>query len=424
MRLLILTFYFPPDLSAGSFRTSALVEALKAARPEELHVDLITTSPNRYHNMGEEAPSFEDHGWLTIRRIALPPHRSGAFDQARAFLAYAPAVLRATRAGQWDAVFATSSRLMTAALGAEVARRAKAPLYLDIRDLFADTMGDLLSASPLRVLLPFFRAIENWTLKRADRVNLVSSGFLDHAVAVVPKHRYRLFTNGIDDAFLEGDFDRPSDIAQSVPLIVYAGNIGDGQGLHRILPRVAGLLNGRARFRIVGDGGRRKELESALSDQQAPNVDILPPVARLELNKHYRDADMLFLHLNDYDAFHKVLPSKIFEYAATGKPILAGVAGHAADFLRREVPGAAVFDPCDPEGMVKAFDHLLSVGAKVDRQDFCETYGRRAIMSRMATDLLDLGDAGTAEQLEQVRAMTEISARVISPSMTSCSAKE
>lgn len=393
MRLLILTFYYPPDLSAGSFRTSSLVDALHALRPEGLHIDIVTTMPNRYHNMADGAAAFEDHGWLTIRRLPLPPHRSGAADQARAFLSFAPGVLRATRGGEWDAVFATSSRLMTAALGAEVARRAKAPLYLDIRDLFADTMGDLLSGSPLRFLLPLFRQIEKWTLRRADRVNLVSAGFLEHAVRVAPDHQYRLFTNGIDDAFLSEDFNRLAGKKATVPLVVYAGNIGDGQGLHRILPDAAARLKGRARFRIVGDGGRRGALDDALEARGISSVERLPPVARAELNEHYREADILFLHLNDHDAFRKVLPSKIFEYAATGKPILAGVAGHAADFLRREVQGVAVFAPCDAEGMVKAFDQLQTLGARVDRPEFCETYARRAIMKRMAADLLDLAQS-------------------------------
>lgn len=390
MRLLILTFYYPPDLSAGSFRTSALVDALQALRLEGLHVDVITTTPNRYHDMADGAAAFEDHGWLTIRRIPLPPHRSGAADQARAFLAFAPAVLRAIRGKEWDAVFATSSRLMTAALGAEVARRAKAPLYLDIRDLFADTMGDLLSGSPLRVLLPLFRQIEKWTFRRADRVNLVSAGFLDHASRVAPDHQYRLFTNGIDDGFLSEDFEQPARGDPAVPLVVYAGNIGDGQGLHRVLPDAAARLDGRARFRVVGDGGRCGALEAALEARGVSNVERLPPVARARLNEHYREADILFLHLNDHDAFRKVLPSKIFEYAATGKPILAGVAGHAADFLRREVPGAVVFAPCDSEGMARAFAQLRTLGARIDRPAFREAYARRTIMTRMAADLIDL----------------------------------
>lgn len=393
MRLLILTFYYPPDLSAGSFRTSALVEALHALRPEGLKVDVITTKPNRYRNIPDGAPAFEDHGWLTIRRLTLPPHRSGAVDQTRAFMSFAPSVIRATRGGEWDAIFATSSRLMTAALGAEVARRCKAPLYLDIRDLFADTMGDLLSGSPLRVLLPLFRLIERWTLKRADRVNLVSAGFSDHVLKVAPDHHYRLFTNGIDDAFLNENFDLPARSRATVPLVVYAGNIGDGQGLHRVLPDAAARLEGRARFRVVGDGGRRVALEAAVERSRISNVELFPPVARAQLHEHYREADILFLHLNDHEAFRKVLPSKIFEYAATGRPILAGVSGHAAEFLKREVPGTVVFAPCDVEGMVVAFDRLQQLAERFKRTEFLETYARHAIMKRMAADLIDLAQS-------------------------------
>ena len=55
------------------------------------------------------------------------------------------------------------------------------------------------------------------------------------------------------------------------------------------------------------------------------NIRLLPPIERQQLIKEYQNADVLFLHLNDYPAFEKVLPSKIFEYAALGKPILAGV---------------------------------------------------------------------------------------------------
>lgn len=388
MKLLILSFYYPPDLSAGSFRTAALVEALGALKREGLEVEVITTQPNRYRNMAGGAPLFEDHGWLRIRRIPLPSHRSGALDQVRAFSAFVPAVLRESR-GQWDAVFATSSRLMTAALGAEVARRTRAPLYLDIRDLFSDTMGDLLSGSPLGLLLPVFRYIEKRTLGRAARVNLVSEGFLTHARSVAPGHDYRLFTNGIDDSFLEGYFRRAGPPG-GAPLILYAGNIGDGQGLHRILPEAAQRLGPKVRFRVIGDGGRRKQLEDGLSQADVGNVEMMSPIPRKALNEHYREADILFLHLNDHAAFLKVLPSKIFEYAATGKPMLAGVSGYAAEFLRREVPGVAVFDPCDAAGMADAVEELLAMPAVVDRASFRSRYARSAIMGRLAADLVDL----------------------------------
>ena len=393
MKLLILSFYYPPDLSAGSFRTAALVEALQAQRPEGLQIDVITTQPNRYHSVSDQAAEIEDHGGLKIRRLPLPPHRSGALDQARAFTAFLRGALPEVREGEWDAVFATSSRLMTAALGAEVARRKGAPLYLDIRDLFADTMSDLLSNSPLKVLLPVFRWLEARTFRAADRINLVSAGFLDHARAVAPGHDYRVFTNGIDEAFLTGNFT--SEVAAGeagAPLVLYAGNIGDGQGLHRILPDIATRMTDRVRFRVVGDGGRRRQLESALGERALANIDLQDPVPRSELNRHYRDAGILFLHLNDHAAFRKVLPSKIFEYAATGKPILAGVAGHAADFLMREAPGVAVFAPCDVDGMERGLEQLLAGPKRIDRSAFLQTYARRTIMARMAADLIDLAE--------------------------------
>ncbi|MGB1582025.1 MAG: glycosyltransferase, partial [Nevskiales bacterium] len=234
---------------------------------------------------------------------------------------------------------------------------------------------------------------ETRVLRQADRINIVSDGFLSHVRSKAPQVDVRSFTNGIDDEFLNLDFSTQSKKAQSpdLPLIVYAGNIGEGQGLHAIVPQAAQALEGRARIRIIGDGGRKQALADRLQAMQLPNVELLDPVPRQALLEHYREADVLFLHLNDYAAFHKVLPSKIFEYAATAKSMLAGVGGFAAEFLRKEVAGAEVFDPCDADGMVEAFE-TLEPGAVISRDAFCEKYARAKIMAHMAADILSLGE--------------------------------
>jgi glycosyltransferase involved in cell wall biosynthesis len=391
MKLLILSNYFPPDFSAGSFRMQALVYALELHSAEGLEVDLITTQPNRYASMKVDAPEHEDRGWLRIHRIALPTHRNGMADQARSYLTYARAVRRLTRGRRWDLVFATSSRLMTAGLGAHVARRVGAPLYLDIRDLFTLNMRELLAHSPARVLLPLFRLIEKRAFRLAARLNVVSEGFVAHIRSVAPEADIRCFTNGIDDIFLSEDFARAAPW-DDLPLILYAGNMGDGQGLHRIVPQVAKELEGRARLRLIGDGGKRRALEDAIIAARVSNVEILPPVARDQLLRHYRDADILFLHLNELEAFHKVLPSKIFEYAATGLPMLAGVSGHAAEFLGHHLPDVEVFRPLDAPAMVAAANRLIASPNSPDRNLFCKSFARRSIMQRMATDVLELLD--------------------------------
>lgn len=387
LKLLILSFYYPPDLCAGSFRTHALITALNNYRSQGLEVDLLTTQPNRYSELAASVEYNEDHGWLRIKRIDMPAHRSGMKDQAKAFLSYAKTVRTLTKDGDWDMVYATSSRLMTAVLGAYVSRRLMVPLYLDIRDIFTDTMRDVLKGRMLRQLLPLFYWLERRTFRTAARINVVSAGFLDHIHQIVPHQACRVFTNGIDSDFLTRNFHK-GPAGDELPLILYAGNIGEGQGLHRIIPGAAAALEGNARLRIIGSGGLMGQLKLALASAETTNVELRPPVPRDVLLREYSVADILFLHLNDHPAFLKVLPSKIFEYAATGKPIVAGVSGFAAEFLRKEVPNAQIFDPCDVHGMIKAVTQVLNTTKTVDRSAFCIAFDRTTIMDSMAADIL------------------------------------
>ena len=109
---------------------------------------------------------------------------------------------------------------------------------------------------------------------------------------------------------------------------------------------------------------------------------LLPPVQRGKLIAIYRSADILFLHLNDFDAFKMVLPSKLFEYAATGKPVWAGVAGYAAEFTSLKIENSAVFTPCNISSAVSAFEDLEMVTRP--RAEFKLEFSRKKIMKQMA----------------------------------------
>jgi glycosyltransferase involved in cell wall biosynthesis len=394
MRVLLLSFYFQPDLSAGSFRATALAESLLALLPAGASLDVITTAPNRYHTFTRQVPEVETQGAMTIRRIPLPTHRSDLWGQSLAFLRFARSANRHAAQGHYDVVFATSSRLMTAALGAWIARRLRARLYLDIRDIFVDTIGDVFPrlAAWLR---PLLATVERWTMRRADRINLVSRGFESYFLTRYPDRSYSWFTNGIDEEFVRADSTHAEAAVGDRPLlVVYAGNIGEGQGLHAILPQLASSLEQRARFLVIGDGGRRELLLERLRRAGVANVEILAPMARAALIKIYLSADILFLHLNAYAAFEKVLPSKIFEYAAMGKPIWAGVAGYAATFIAAEVSNAAVFAPGNAKEAIEKLEGLVLEDRP--RSDFVSRYARQNISNAMAADILKLAQADSA----------------------------
>lgn len=386
MKLLVLSFYFPPDLCAGSFRCGALIEALERRMPRTMSIDVVTTQPNRYKGSIPQAPAYEERGGVRIHRIDLPEHDSGMVDQMRSFFSFARRALAIVgRQGPHDAICATSSRLMTASLGAWLSRSTRAPLYLDIRDLFAETISDVLGAKRARAMLPVIERVERATFGRAQTINVVSPGFLEPISRIAPSARLRTFTNGIDEEFLVRPPRRGPSTPSSPPLVLYAGNVGEGQGLHNILPQVAQRLHGRARFRVIGHGGRLAQLRAAV--QGLDNVELVAPMPRDRLLDEYDSADILFLHLNDHPAFRRVLPSKIFEYGALGHPIIAGLAGVSAEFMKRELPDSAVFNPCDIDAMVEGFDGLATAGQQ-DRTRFRAKFRRSQIMNEMADDLI------------------------------------
>jgi hypothetical protein len=114
-------------------------------------------------------------------------------------------------------------------------------------------------------------------------------------------------------------------------------------------------------------------------------------MGRKELVEAYKSADVLFLHLNDYPAFRKVLPSKVFEYGAMGKPVWAGVSGFAATFVRTELSNSALFHPCDVEGALKSFNDLRFENTL--RNDFVRKYSRGRVTRELAEDILSIAGA-------------------------------
>ena len=291
---------------------------------------------------------------------------------------------------EYDVVFGTSSRLMTAVLAAWIASKKKIPLYLDIRDIFVDTIKDVFPQYLAKTVGPLFGTMERWAINKATRVNLVSGGFAGYFSERYRGKNFTYFTNGIDDEFVSASCVGTKGILSKRPTIraLYAGNIGEGQGLHVILPALAKRMVGKVCFRVIGDGGRKNALQSALAVNGIENVEFLSPVSRDQLIKEYQDADVLFLHLNDHEAFKKVLPSKLFEYAAMGKPIWAGVAGYAAEFVRSEISNAAVFNPCDAEEAERVFADLVLHDSC--RDEFLKKYARKNIMEKMAIDIVDM----------------------------------
>jgi glycosyltransferase involved in cell wall biosynthesis len=400
MKIVFFAFYYPPDLSAGSFRSISLARALSSKMENGDEVHVITTQPNRYASHRVDADDLEVDGKITVHRITVPIHQSGMTSQARSFGVYAVAAYRLCREIDPDFLIGTTSRLMTGVLTKFSAYRLRKKYFIDLRDIFSETISDLFSHKS-RVLGTITKLIflmfEKRLFNGAVGVNVVSEGFPDYFnERGIDVSEWSFFPNGVDQEFIEfreesKKSNNSEDNSTGIKTILYAGNIGSGQGLESVIPKLAKQLGVGFRFVVVGGGAKEPLLKEAIASKEVKNVEMVAPVSRTELMEYYRKADILFLHLNDVPAFRRVLPSKIFEYAALGKPIVAGLSGYSAKFVEEELPYVSLFEPGDFIGGYRASMKASETVVPIDAVDqFVDKYSREFLVERMAKHVFSL----------------------------------
>jgi glycosyltransferase involved in cell wall biosynthesis len=381
--LLFFSFYFTPDLSAGSFRNTTLLESIEAHSGDELRKVIITTKPNRYREFRSLSKAYERKGPIEIYRIQIPDHQSGIIDQIRAYIIYFLRGLKIALKYSPDLVYASTGRLFTGFMASIYSRIKLTNLFLDIRDIFLDTITDIYRKSILKYFLhPAISIIELFTINSSQNVNLISRGFQGYFFEKYPSKSYTYFTNGIDSIFLNKAHS-PLSSPKSDNIIVYAGNIGEGQGLHIFIPGLAKLLPEYS-FIIIGDGGAKQKLVDKINGLS--NIHILPPMNRDNILDYYYRAKYTMIHLNKNQAFMKVLPSKMFELGAIDRPILAGIDGYASEFAIKNVKECLIVKPGDfaeAASLIRNHNYV-----PIFREKFKKKYSRLCINDKMAESIL------------------------------------
>jgi glycosyltransferase involved in cell wall biosynthesis len=356
VRILYVSHYFPPEMGAPAGRVAGLGRAWAAAG-HEVHV--LTGFP--HHPTGRIHPDYRRafrRGFLREEDRGVHVHRTWIFPAANrgkvrrslnygSFMASA-VIVGSLRLPRPDVIVATSPQLLCAAAGTLLARRFGAPLVMEVRDLWPESLvavGASRSRSPLVGTLErlatalYRRAAHIVTVTEAQRAAIVAGGVALERVSVVP--------NGVDRAFLEAGAaaqaaaSRP---ASSPPdgrfVVTYIGTIGMAHRLETLLEAAAVLrTDARYQFRLVGEGARRQALEAQARAAGLSNVEFCGEQPRGDVPRWIAESSACAVLLRRSDVFRTVVPSKILEIMAVGRPILLGVEGEASALVERASAG-------------------------------------------------------------------------------------
>ncbi|WCT73622.1 WcaI family glycosyltransferase [Sphingomonas naphthae] len=284
-----------------------------------------------------------------------------------------PHVLGIARRDRPDLIFMVAPSLISTVVGLLAARVSGARTWLHVQD-FEVEAAFATGLLPGGLLKRLASAFERAVIRRCDRASSISpqmcAKLLEKGIA---PDRVVEFRNWSDIAAIQ-PMAAPSpyrdEFAITTPYVaLYSGNIANKQGIE-ILPRVARLLAYRTdlTFMICGDGPALANVRTAAIGLD--NVRFAPLQPRGRLNELVGLAD---IHLLPQlaAAADLVLPSKLTNMLASGRPVVAGAEIGTA--LANEVEGAGlVVPPDDAQAWADAIEALL------DDPDQAKAMGRKA----------------------------------------------
>jgi glycosyltransferase involved in cell wall biosynthesis len=406
MRIVFFTHYFTPEGNAPAVRVHELGRRWVAAGHELVVVTGVPNVPDGvvyqgYRNRLRQRDIVD--GIQVLRVWTYLAANRGTVCRVLNYLSFmVSSVLGVIGLRRPDIVVATSPQFFCAWAGRIAAAVWRVPFVLDVRDLWPESIsavGAIRNAYILRILEWMEKKLYAWsrcivTVGEGYRARLVERGVPPDSITVIP--------NGVDAAFascLSSDAVRRVRRTYGLDkafVCAYIGTIGMACGLDIVLEAARRLRRaGRTdiRFLLVGDGATRATLQQQAEREQLDAVIFAGRRPREEVPAFLAVADACLVHLRKAEPFRSVLPSKLFEAAAMERPIILGVEGAAADWLRTAGAGFTI-EPENAIQLVATIDRLIGepgLGREAGRRGraYVEANHDRATLAERYLELLD-----------------------------------
>lgn len=351
MRILFLTDNFPPEVNAPATRT---FDHCKEWVKKGTEVTVITCAPNfpigkvysGYKNTWHTEEKIE--GIRVIRVWSYIVANKGFLKRTLDFVSYSITSFIAGLFVETDLIIATSPQFFTALSGRALAFWKHKPWIMEVRDLWPESIKTV-GAMKDNLFIRYFEWQEKRCYKSAKSIIVVTDSFKEKLTARgIDSRKIHVIKNGVDKTLFR-PMKKDTVLIRELGLegktvIGYIGTHGMAHKLDFILRCANRLQDSNYHFLLLGDGAERENLLRLKEELGCRNVTMLSSVPKSEVKRYISILDICLINLRKSELFKTVIPSKIFENAAMGIPILMGVEGEAKQIVESYNAGVC-FEP-------------------------------------------------------------------------------
>lgn len=392
MRILFITHNFPPEVNAPASRT---YEHCKEWVKRGAEVTVITAAPN--FPQGKVYDGYKNKLWQEenidgIRVIRVWTYivaNKGFVRRTLDFISFSVSSFLAGLFVKTDIIVATSPQFFTALSGRTLHFWKRKPWIMEVRDLWPESIKTV-GAMNDNLFIKYFEWEEKRCYKSAKKIVVVTDSFKEILTKRgIDPNKIVVVKNGVSKDLFH---PVPKDEAlveemglKGKKIIGYIGTHGMAHKLDFVLECAKSLENTDYHFILIGGGARRKELLELKDKLGCKNVTMIPPIPKKEVKKYISILDVSLINLRKKPLFKTVIPSKIFENAAMGIPILMGVEGEAQKLIENYNAGIC-YEPENKEDFCKKLEKIMEPNI----YDRCKKGGMRLAEDFDRTHLADI----------------------------------
>ena len=240
-----------------------------------------------------------------------------------------------------DVIIASSVHPLTMVAGIQIAKKMNVPCICEIRDLWPEAIFSFNKAKENSLLGKILLAGEHWIYKKADALIFTKEGDTDYIKEKkwdtkqggdINLNKAHYINNGVDIKAFNKSIDEniidDMDLKSGKFNVIYVGAIRPVNNVGNILDAANFLKdNKEIQFLIYGDGNQKEMLEKRVADEGLTNVKMKGFVNKQFIPYILSKSSVNVLNYShtQYNWARGNSSNKLFEYMASGKPIISTV---------------------------------------------------------------------------------------------------